>query len=83
MFLLGGFLFQFWPFFLIAIVALGLGGYYIPATALGIVLDITFGVPGGILRFIWFPFTAGALLIVALHMASLHYMLPRTAREKL
>jgi hypothetical protein len=57
-----GFLVPFWPLALFGVALCALSGRYFFALFLGLLLDLAWGVPTGLLHYLYFPFAILALV---------------------
>ena len=64
-----GFLLGMWPLSIIGIVLAVLWGRWVSAILFGIVLDVAYGVPPGLLHVLYFPITVFTLVGVLLCVA--------------
>ncbi len=78
-----GFLLQFWPLEALAVVLAALTGHSIFAIALGALLDIAYGAPLGLARFLFFPFTLLALLGIGVKRIGFKYLMGKRPPEHL
>lgn len=78
-----GFFLPFWPLSVLAVVLAGLMGRSIFAVALGLLLDIAWGIPTGILGALMFPATLLALLCIGLRFFANRHLLGKTLPKKL
>src|SRR5689334_4215668 len=84
-FMLGGlgFLLSLWPLEALSIALGAVGGEYIFALFLGILLDVAYGVPPGLLHFLFFPFTLLAALGIVIRIVVKRYFLQKSPQEKI
>jgi hypothetical protein len=57
------FLLPLWPLGLLGLLLLAVTGRYVVAVIVGLLLDVTYGVPTGMLHVLYVPFTLLALLV--------------------
>lgn len=69
----GGFLLPFWPLSAAGILILSSTGRWLSAVLIGLLLDVAWGVPGGVLHFVYVPFTLLALLAVLVRLVLQRY----------
>ncbi|HVV39135.1 MAG TPA: hypothetical protein VHD31_02300 [Candidatus Paceibacterota bacterium] len=79
----GGFLLPFWPMEVVGILLAALTGHWIFAIALGLLLDVAYGVPTGFFHMLFFPFTLLALASVALRRFGLRYFIDASPQDTL
>ena len=68
-----GFLLSFWPLSVAGILLAALMGRWVTAILLGLLKDIAYGTPVGVLHFLFFPFTLLALLGIVARQLKLRY----------
>jgi hypothetical protein len=78
-----GFLLPFWPLCIVGVLIAALSGRFIFAIFMGLLLDVAWGAPVGILHYIYFPFTILALVGALLQRLSGKYFLDRTPPDTL
>lgn len=78
-----GFLIPFWPLSLVGIAIAALCGRYIFAVIVALLLDVAWGVPVGILHYLYFPFTIFAIVISLVYRVSAQYFLDRSSPDTL
>src|SRR3989344_5023223 len=78
-----GFLLPFWPLSAFAIVLAGLLRWSVFAFALGLLLDIAWGAPTGVLEVLMFPFTLLAFCSILARIFASRYLLRKSLPEKL
>jgi cell shape-determining protein MreD len=78
-----GFLLPLWPLCVVGILIAALSGRWIFAFVLGLLIDVAWGVPVGILHFLYFPFTLLALVGALIYYFSKNYFLDRTPTDTL
>jgi hypothetical protein len=78
-----GLLLQFWPIEILAIVAAVFGGMPIFALALGLTLDLIYGMPLGGLHYIMVPFAALALVLVLVRAVASRFVIDRYSQGTL
>ncbi len=72
-----GFLLGFWPLAAAGVVCAALLGRPFFAIVVGLLLDLAYGQPIGILYYVFFPFTLLALLSIAAHFFGKRYLLQK------
>ena len=77
----GGFLLQFWPVEVVAVLCASLFGFPLFALGTGILLDIAYGAPMGLMHFLFFPFTLIACLGLILRILGKRYFIHKTPQE--
>jgi len=65
--LAAGFVLPYWPLGLLGLLVAAAAGQYLAAVAVGLLLDVLYGVPVGQWHFLHVPFTLLALLLCVLH----------------
>ena len=78
-----GLVLLFWPLSLLGVVFAGLFSSSTLAILLGILFDVAYGPPSGILHFLYFPFTTSALLAILLRLFGARFLLGKTPQERL
>ncbi len=78
-----GFLSPFWPLSLLGILLSALSGRYVFAVFVALILDIAYGAPTATVAYIYFPFTALALVASLLRHFSARFFLDRNRQETL
>lgn len=78
-----GFLLPFWPLSAFGVLLAGVLGRGIFALALGLLLDIAWGVPPGYMSVVMFPFTLLSLISVVLRFFAHRYLLQKSPQKKL
>lgn len=78
-----GFLLPFWPLSVLGVVLCALSGRWFFALFIGLMLDIAWGAPTGTAQYLYFPFTALALLCVVARYWGARYFLDRNPQEHL
>ena len=78
-----GFLLPFWPLSVAGILLASLSGRWTFAIAIGLLFDIAYGAPMGNMKYLYFPFTAVALLGILARIFSLRYLFNKNIQEKL
>lgn len=78
-----GFALSLWPIEALAILVLVIGGSPIAAVAAGLVLDSVYGAPVGLLHYVFFPFTLGALLCNLIYMIGGRFFVDRFTQHRL
>lgn len=79
----GGFVVGFWPISLVGVGISAFGGVPIAAILFGLLLDIAYGVPTGVLHYLYVPYTIAALGAIGLRIMSMRFLLERSAQERL
>ena len=79
----GGFLLPFWPLEALGILFAALMGHWIFALVLGLLLDLAYSAPTGMLHPLFFPFTLLAALSIVLRRIALQYFLDSSSKETL
>jgi hypothetical protein len=78
-----GFLLPFWPLSALCVLMLALGGRWFVALLLGLVLDLAWGAPVGLLHALMFPFTLLAAVSALVRLAAADYFIDRDLPERL
>ena len=78
-----GFLMPLWPLSLTGILLCALSGRWIFGLLMALLLDIAWGAPFGLAAYLYFPFTAAALLGATVRYFSASYFLERGATDTL
>jgi hypothetical protein len=78
-----GFLVPFWPLAGLGVALAGATGRLALALCLGLVLDIAWGTPGGLLGAVAFPFTLLGLACFGLLKAGERYLFPQSTSKTL
>lgn len=78
-----GFLVPFWPLCLLGIALMALWGRWLPAIITGLLLDLAWGAPVGLLHFLYFPFTICAAALALARFVGAKYVLDRDVPETL
>ncbi len=73
-----GFLWPLWPLCVVGILIAAFSGRWFFATLVGLLIDIAWGAPAGVLQYVYFPFTALALLGALAYWFFSGYFLDRT-----
>ncbi len=79
----GGFLVPFWPLELIGIGVATFGGSGVVAVGLGLLLDLAYGAPTGILHYLYFPFTLFAVVVLLGRYVGLRFLFERKGHDTL
>ncbi len=78
-----GFLYPFWPLSVAGILLASFSGRFMFGVLLGLILDLAWGAPTGMYRYLFFPFTIVALVgLIARYWGS-YYFLDKNPQEKL
>jgi len=80
---LASFLFEFWPLAVIGLAALGFVGRGFLAPLLGLLLDLAYGAPVGLVTYLFFPYTLLGLLTLGIRYSFGRYLLERASRDTL
>ena len=78
-----GFLLPLWPLSVAGVVLASLSGRWIFAVCVGLLLDIAWGAPLGVLHYIYLPFTALALVLALVRYFFAGYFLDRSHPDTL
>lgn len=78
-----GFLLEMWPLALAGVIAMGCVGKGWFAIPMGFLLDLAYGMPVGTLKYVFFPFTVAALLVIVIRFWTSRYFFDRTSGDKL
>lgn len=78
-----GFIINFWPLEVVGIVGAALLGHYIFALLVGVMLDLAYGTPTGILYYLFFPFTLLAAASVLGRIVGKKFLIRKTPPEHL
>ncbi len=78
-----GLLLPLWPLCVAGILIAALSGRWLFAAFVGLLIDIAWGAPAGMLHYLYFPFTALALLGALAHWFFAGYFLDRTPTDTL
>ena len=78
-----GFLLPFWPLSVAGILSAAFAGRFFLAVVMGLLIDVAWGVPVGLLHYIYFPFTALAFAAVLARIFGERYFLDRTPLDTL
>lgn len=78
-----GLLLPWWPLSVLGVAWAALSGRWIFAVLIGLLLDIAWGAPTGLYRYLFFPFTIVALLGYVCHYWGGRYFLDRHRQEKI
>ncbi len=79
----GGFVIPFWPLEVLGILAAAFGGLGVFAIGLGLLLDLAYGMPTGVLHYLFFPFTLLALFALVGKYFSLRVLFERADHDTL
>lgn len=83
LFVTGGFLIPFWPLEVVGIATAAFTGSGFVAPALGLLLDLAYGSPTGMLHYLYFPFTLGGFLILIVRYVGIRFALERSWGNRL
>lgn len=83
LFVSGGFVLGFWPASLLGVIFAGIMDAYIAAILFGLLLDVAYGAPNGLVEYLYFPFTLTAIFSIVLKNLGTRYFLKRDAQERL
>ncbi len=78
-----GFLLPFWPLEALAVILAALLGHPLFAISLGLLLDVAYGAPTGLMQYAFFPFTILAGVSVIIKKVGVKYLLGRRPPEHL
>jgi hypothetical protein len=78
-----GFLLPLWELQVVGIILAGISGRYLVAFLLGLVVDIAYGPPTGVLHATFFPFTLLALLSIGIFQLGKNFVLDKTFPGKI
>jgi hypothetical protein len=78
-----GFILSLWPLSVLGVALAALSGRWISAVLIGLLLDIAWGAPTGMYRYLFFPFTLLALMGFMLSHFGGRYFLDRHRQERL
>ena len=78
-----GFLVPFWPLSVVGVAIAALSQRWLFALALGLLLDVAWGAPTGLMQYLFFPFALLALLCALLRLWSSRYLFDRAVQETL
>lgn len=78
-----GLLLPWWPLSVLGVVGAAVSGRWIFAVLVGLLLDIAWGAPVGLYRYLFFPFTILALVGYVLHYWGGRYFFDRNKQEKI
>jgi hypothetical protein len=73
-----GFLLPLWPLSVVGILIAALSGRFFFAIVMGLLLDVAWGMPVGLLHYVYFPFTALAFGAVLARIFGGRYFIDRT-----
>ncbi len=74
---IAGFFVPLWPLSVLGLLLLALTGHYVVAVVIGLLLDIAFGAPTGVLHFLYVPFT-----LLSLGISLLRYIFSDYFRDE-
>lgn len=78
-----GFLLPFWPLCVVGILIATLSGRYVFGILVALLIDLGSGVPTGILRYLFVPFTILAILAALVRVFAVSYFLDKTPPDTL
>ncbi len=78
-----GFLIPLWPLSAIGVALAAGAGYWMFGVGVGLLLDVAWGTPPGILHILFFPFTIFAVLAALARVIALRYFFTKTPQEKI
>ncbi len=78
-----GFVLPFWPLSALGIALIALMGRWFLAVAVGLLLDLAWGAPIGLVHYLYFPFTLFAALCALARLAGATYFIDRDLPERL
>lgn len=78
-----GFLLPLWPLSVLGILLCALSGRAVFAVGMALLLDLAWGAPAGVYRYLFFPFTVLALLAVLARYWGSRYFLDRNPQQRL
>lgn len=78
-----GFLIPLWPLSVLGVVLVALLGRWFLALLLGLVLDLAWGAPPGMLHFLLFPMTLCAILAALVRLVASKYFISAGPPERL
>jgi hypothetical protein len=78
-----GFLLPFWPLCVVGVVLAALSGRYIFAIVMALLLDVGSGMPTGLWRYVYIPFTILAVIASLLRAYGAAYFLDKTPLDTL
>lgn len=78
-----GFLLPLWPLCVLGILIASLSGRWLFGAVIGLLIDIAWGPPVGVLHYLYFPFTLLAVVSGLLYIVLSGYFLDRTPPDTL
>lgn len=78
-----GFLMPLWPLSLLGLLLAALSGRWAFGLLMALLLDLAWGAPFGLASYLYFPFTAAALVAAVVRYFSASYFLERSAPDTL
>ena len=72
-----------WPLVVLGILIASLSGHWFFGAIMGILVDLAWGAPAGVLHYLYFPFTLEALMGGVAHTLLSGYFLDRTPPDTL
>lgn len=78
-----GFLLPFWPLMVLGIIVAALSGRYLFAVFMALLVDIGSGLPLGVLRYLFVPFTILAIVAALVRVFGERYFLDKTPPDTL
>jgi|GEM_PF-1577885 len=79
----GGFLLPLWPLSLLAIIVAAVWGRWVFAIIIGLLLDLAWGAPIGLVHYFYFPFTLAAVVASLGRLWIARYFLNRNSQDRL
>jgi hypothetical protein len=78
-----GFLLPLWPLSALAVVLMSAWGRWLFAISVGLLLDLAWGAPVGLVHYVYFPFTLLAVVTALVRAWSAKYFIDRGLQERL
>lgn len=78
-----GFLLPLWPVALLGVALSALSGRFVCALLIALLLDVAWGAPFGLAQYLYFPFTAAALVMTVVRYYSASYFYDRSTPDTL
>ncbi len=78
-----GYLLPFWPLAVVGVLIATLSGRYVFGVVMALMLDVAWGVPTGILHYLYFPFTLLAFAAILARIFGRRYFFNRNSQETL
>ncbi len=76
-----GFLLSWWPLAIAGVIIAALLGSYIFALFVGLLLDLAYGAPLGLMHYLFFPCTLTAALSIAARVVGMRYLFQKAPQE--